>query len=307
MKTYDELFKKQIKEFFQKFATVITDYEIVKLPKKADILIIEMHEKLNQKLDIFKYFDTFNIIEFKSAADHFKVGEDDLKISFYINGVLLQEQDANEKNTTFTVVSSAKPVALLKKFKNNIQKIVPGLYKIENIALIPVHIIVINELEGDFTEEYTLLKEFSNGLDLEKFMRQFLLKYDTIKDKDTFDVLLSLYGMDVIKIMKELGMYANLIERNIDQVITELGLKDKYMQEGIEKGIEQGIEKGDIGGQKKIFIKQLNRKFGLSPEEVKIIEACENEVILEIASFKLLDGFAKIDVLNTFFTAGKIQ
>ena len=230
-----------------------------------------------------------------------------MKISFYINGVLLQEQDANEKNTTFTVVSSAKPVALLKKFKNNIQKIVPGLYKIENIALIPVHIIVINELEGDFTEEYTLLKEFSNGLDLEKFMRQFLLKYDTIKDKDTFDVLLSLYGMDVIKIMKELGMYANLIERNIDQVITELGLKDKYMQEGIEKGIEQGIEKGDIGGQKKIFIKQLNRKFGLSPEEVKIIEACENEVILEIASFKLLDGFAKIDVLNTFFTAGKIQ
>lgn len=29
MKTYDELFKKQFEGFFEKIATVITDYEIV--------------------------------------------------------------------------------------------------------------------------------------------------------------------------------------------------------------------------------------------------------------------------------------
>jgi len=294
LKTYDELFKKQFKEFFQKFATVITDYEIVKLPKKADILIIEMHEKLNQKLDIFTYFDTFNIIEFKSAADHFKVGEDDLKISFYINGVLLQEKDANEKNTTFTMVSSAKPVAFLKKFKDKLQNISPGHYRIEGIALIPVHIIVISELEGDFTEEYKLLKEFSTGLDLEKFIRQFLLKYDTIKDKDTFDVLLSLYGMEIIKIMKELGMYTNMIERNIDQVVNELGLKGKYMQEGVDIGIEKGI---DIGKQE-LFISQLKWKFGLADTEVNLIKDCDAEEKLEVASYKLMDGFSKEEILS---------
>jgi len=47
---YDEIFKILVKNFFESFATVITDYEIVKLPKKADTLIIEMKEKFQDKL-----------------------------------------------------------------------------------------------------------------------------------------------------------------------------------------------------------------------------------------------------------------
>jgi len=292
LKTYDELFKKQCKEFFQKFATVITDYEIVKLPKKADILIIEMYAKLNTKLEIFNYFEEYNIIEFKSVADHFKVGEDDLKISFYINGVLLQEKDANVNNTTFTLVSSGKPEAFLKKFKDKIQTIRTGHYRLVDIALIPVNIVVITEIEGDFTEEYKLLKEFSKGSDLEKFIRQFLKKYDKIKDNDTFDVLLSLYGIDVIKIMKELDMHTNIIETNINYLVEELGMKDKFKLEGKDEG--------NVEGKQNLFIGLLKRKFSITDAEAKQIKKCNDEEKLEVASFKLMDGFSKDEILSVF-------
>lgn len=230
----------------------------MKLPKKADILIIEMHEKLNDRLEIFNCFDEYNIIEFKSSSDKFVTGEDDLKISFYINGVLLQEECANESNTTFTLVTSGKPEAFLTKYKDKITKLKPGFYRLDDIALISVYILVIKELEGDFNEEYKLLKEFSTGKDLTKFIEQFLKNYDKInsKDKSIFDVLLSLYGMDVIKLMKELGMHSNLIETNINYVVEELGLKEKYKQEFKD---EIRLEEAQF-----ILIRQLKRKFNIS-------------------------------------------
>ena len=45
---YDELFKSVMKFYFGPFANVITDFEIIKLPKKVDLLVIES-EKLNRR------------------------------------------------------------------------------------------------------------------------------------------------------------------------------------------------------------------------------------------------------------------
>lgn len=64
---YDEIFKIMIKHYFERFAKVITDYEIINLPKKADLLIIEVDKPITKHVKIFTYFKRFNIIEFNST------------------------------------------------------------------------------------------------------------------------------------------------------------------------------------------------------------------------------------------------
>ena len=44
------------------------------------------------------------------------------------------------------------------------------------------------------------------------------------------EVLLSLYGIEVIKIMKEFGMHTSIIETNWYYIMDELGLKQKCKQ-----------------------------------------------------------------------------
>ena len=109
------------KNYFEPFATVITDYEIVNLPKKADILIIEMKEKFSNKLTLFKYFKKYNGIEFKSFADPFKMNEDEYRLGIYINGILLQEKESNKDNTTFTLITSRKPQKMFDVYRENIK------------------------------------------------------------------------------------------------------------------------------------------------------------------------------------------
>ncbi|MCB1191666.1 MAG: hypothetical protein KDK90_14580 [Leptospiraceae bacterium] len=71
-KTYDEIFKYRIKQFFEKFAIVKTEYEILRLPRKADILVIEAEESIQDHVLLFTYFKKYNIIEFKSEEDRFR-------------------------------------------------------------------------------------------------------------------------------------------------------------------------------------------------------------------------------------------
>ena len=114
---YDECFKILAKHFFEKFSKVITDYEIIKLPKKTDLLVIETDSPIHEHVKIFDYFKKFNIIEFKSPGDTFRPAEDLPKIFIYLGGILLNEKAATPQNTTFTLVSSHKPVKLLKCIK----------------------------------------------------------------------------------------------------------------------------------------------------------------------------------------------
>ena len=62
---YDEAFKELMRYYFEPFAQVITDYEILNLPKRLDVLIIEADTSIKKHVKIFKYFKRYNIIEFK--------------------------------------------------------------------------------------------------------------------------------------------------------------------------------------------------------------------------------------------------
>ena len=62
---FDEIFKNMMADYFKPFAKVITNYEILALPKTTDLLIIEADMPISENVKLFTYFKKFNIIEFK--------------------------------------------------------------------------------------------------------------------------------------------------------------------------------------------------------------------------------------------------
>ena len=124
---YDEAFKELMKDYFEPFARVITDYELLDMPKRVDILIIEIDKPIIDYVKIFTYFKRFNIIEFKSESDRFVIKKDLYNLGIYINGVLLKENNADCLNTSFSLVTTFKPVKLLKTFKA--KELYKGLYE----------------------------------------------------------------------------------------------------------------------------------------------------------------------------------
>ncbi len=105
-----------MKQYFSKFAEVRTDFEILSLPKKVDLLIIETDKPIIDYVSVFTYFKKVNIIEFKSELDRFRFIPDVFDIGLYINGIMKEYNNSNFKDTTFTLVSSYKPNKFLKEY-----------------------------------------------------------------------------------------------------------------------------------------------------------------------------------------------
>jgi len=235
---YDEVFKELAKHFFGRFAKVITDYEIIKLPKKTDVLVIEADRPIREHVKVFDYFRQFNIIEFKSEANTFRLNLDLPKILIYIGGILLNEKAANFYNTTFTLVTSRKPDRLFEAFKNTIQKIKNGVYLIQGIVAAPVYVVIVNEVEGELDQELALLKEFATGQERSEYiktiMKQVLSGNRELQEYLRFAV--SLYKAELKKIARQEAINMTVMEKNIREWYEELGLKDEYEKKGKEEG-----------------------------------------------------------------------
>jgi hypothetical protein len=295
---YDETFKILMKEYFGKFAKVITDYEIINLPRNVDLLIIEVKEPIEKHVKLFTYFKRYNIIEFKSIADPFRMNRDLYKIGIYIGGILLKEKKADIKNTTFTLVSSRKPEKFLKYYKEKTRAIKKGLYLIENLFILPIYVVVIEELELELRNDITVLKEFSSGEDRKKFLRIAVQQYASGEKyyEPFIKYGLALYENDIERIIKEENMKMNLMEKNYDKWAEELGFKKKWIEQGMEKGMEKGIAKGiekgieqgmEKGMEQGIITKQEEivlrmKKSGLDIEEIERYTGVSTDTIKSI-------------------------
>jgi len=85
--TFDEFFKMGAKVFFEAFGyKVITEFELFKLPKKIDVLVIEAEEKTPpEDFALLTWFTSHNLISYKSPAD--RVREKDFRDALiYLNG-----------------------------------------------------------------------------------------------------------------------------------------------------------------------------------------------------------------------------
>jgi len=261
---YDEVFKILVKQFFETFSKVITDYEIIKLPKKTDVLVIETESPIREHVKIFDYFKKFNIIEFKSVKDNFRIKEDLPKIFIYIGGILLNEKAATSSNTTFTLVSSQKPEKLFRRYEDTVQKLKKGVYLIQGIIEIPVYIVLTNEVQGELDQELALLKEFATGQERHEYIRAAMLK--VIKgNKELSDALhfaFSLYKEELKEIARKEKISMTLVEKNIREWTEELGLKDEYKKEAKVEIIRNMKANG-------FTLDEISKATGYSKEQIR--------------------------------------
>jgi hypothetical protein len=202
---FDEFFKTSMKVYFEPFATVITNFEIIKLPKKVDLLIIEADKPIEEHLEVIKYFKRFNVIEFKSESDKFDLNKDIYIMGIFLNGVLFTVPESNIRNTTFTLVSSRRLSKLLKTY--DAKKIRDGLYVIDNISIIPIHIVIISEIEPNLVKEITALKELTVSKDLSIFLSNLIDKYNENPEeyKKYLELASSNYFIEINKILEKKG------------------------------------------------------------------------------------------------------
>jgi len=275
---YDESFKILMTDYFSKFAKVITDYEIIDLPKRVDILIIEVNQPIEQYVELFKYFKRYNIIEFKSERNRFKSDEDLYKLGIYIGGVLLKESEANPKNTTFTIVSSLKPARFLKQY--NAEQIRQGLYIIEDISIVPIHVVVTEEIELSLEKELGYIKGFTSKKDRFNYIRSLVQSNKSLKNIDILlrNVMIH-YAEEFKKIIYEEGIMTTT-EKNVRKLIKTFGLDKELINFGKQQGLQQGLKSGRIEALENIAIKALSK--GMAIEEISEITGLSIEQIKKL-------------------------
>jgi hypothetical protein len=290
---YDEFFKTSMKVYFEPFATVITNYEIIKLPKKVDLLIIEAEKPIEEYLEVMKYFKRFNILEFKSENDKFDLNKDFFKMGIYLNGVLFSEPDTNIENTTFTLVSSRRLSKLLKIYKA--EKIKAGLYVINNISIIPIHVVIISEIPPDLVKEITALKELTVSKEIPKYLSELLEKYKENPEEyqKYLDLASSNYFSELNKAIEEKGeIKMNQLEKNTWAAIQYFKIDEKLYADGKNEGIIVGMEKGMEEGRQK-GIMEGKEKGMMEGKEKGMMEGIEKGLLegkLESAKRALLNG-----------------
>jgi hypothetical protein len=187
------------------------------------------------------------------------------------------------------LVSSRKPDKFLKYYKEKVRVIKKGLYLIENLFILPVYVVVIEELELELKSDITILKEFSAGEDRDKFFRIAIRKYENGEKyyEPFIKYGLALYTNVMEKIIKEENIKMNLMEKNYDEWAEKLGFKKKWIEQGMEKGMEKGI----ITNQEEIILRMHKNK--LHVEEIEKYTGVNSNIIKSIITKSGKQSFRK--------------
>ncbi|MCB1193497.1 MAG: hypothetical protein KDK90_23860 [Leptospiraceae bacterium] len=239
---FDEAFKDVIKTYFEKFAIVETEFEIHRLPRKIDILIIEADKPIKEQVVVFTYFTQFNVLDFKSEPDKF-TQEDLHKMGYYIYGLLIREKKRiNPENLTYTLVCSEKPEILFRNFKPK-ETNKKGLYTIEGISIIKVYVLVIDELERGLEKELKFLKVFCGKENQDVFINEIL---DEEHDEIILLWLFVLYKEKMMVIAKKKGIKTSGLEEKVEELAIYFKLNTKFTQTGRRIGTKRGEHKNAL-------------------------------------------------------------
>jgi hypothetical protein len=265
---YDEFFKITTKNFFEILkCNVITEFEIINLPKKVDIIIIKNPN--SKKLQLFKYFKNYNIISFKSEKDK-PTSKDFYDLFIYLMGFCNLEKLANLNNTTITLIASHLPKSFLKLFQHNLIPIKKGLWKLEQ-KLFHIYFIEINQLDSkDYEVEYLYI--FGNK---EKLTTGSHNIHNLIKNKKMLEFLKKMYFIRYSNFEKEIPEdfpMPKVYEADITELVKphyEKGLQEG-LQQGLKEGLQKGLQEGKLEGklEAKIETAKKMKKKGYSIKDI---------------------------------------
>lgn len=124
----------------------------------------------------------------------------------------------------------------------------------------------------------------------------------TVQGSDKQAVLLSLIEMSLLLDKKEQNEFKEIINTDVNyeetkmlQSVEELGIEigmERGLERGLEKGLEKGREEGREEGERKLVLRQLNKKLTYLEDKIK-----DQITKLDIAKIEKL-GEALIDMTN---------
>ena len=253
----DEAFKIFSKLFFEKGLKyqVQTDYELLKLPKRLDVVVIKGDVSLAKRLHFFSYFKQHNIISFKSFTDRLKKA-DLYDALIYSPAYAKNERLKDLKGITVTVISAYQGREVVKDL--GLKQIREGIYEVEGRLGDCLRLVVLNEVELQRGEwDLGLIFMFAGKKklwELKEWLKENRESFE--KGKEYFLTILPLFrkeALEVIKEVREMGRREFVIDiaENL-RYLKSLGFKVKTYEEifgegelkGREKGREEGLREG---------------------------------------------------------------
>ena len=245
---------------------VQTDFELLKQPKKLDLLIVKKG-KIKEKLSIFHYFLGHNLISYKSFQDNFS--ETDIRaLDVYHRSYLNSEKDAKNSNTTMTLIVSQKPVKFLKQNRQFVSELSKGHYLID-YNLYQAHIINLEEIAFEGIDG-VLLSEFVK--DTAKIAESAKLQ-GISRSKNIIDILSA--GLNFRRQCFEGVSIMGAVADVTDIVLPKIEEAEKR---GIEKGKAEGRAEERAEVAKTMLLKglassEISKFTGLSEAEINELKS----------------------------------
>ena len=149
-----------------------TQVEIGRLPRTMDVLVVAEQSDNLEKIwhgTAFDFFRVHNPIEFKGKSDPLTIF--DYHLILGRAHLYLGERKISSSEMTVTIVSARKPIKVLRQSQNDVKWEEIGVGHYVSTDLLPVHLLVCNELPLE--RKYYPLLLFAASK--EKF-RQFMLR-----------------------------------------------------------------------------------------------------------------------------------
>ena len=151
-----------------------TQVEVSRLPRTMDVLVVAEQSGDLEKIwqgTAFDFFHVHNSIEFKGKSDPLTIF--DYHLILGRAHLYLGERKISTSEMTVTIVSARKPIKVLRQSQNDVRWEEIGTGHYVSTDLLPVHLLVCNELPLE-PKYYPLLLFAASQ---EKF-RRFMLRVD---------------------------------------------------------------------------------------------------------------------------------
>jgi len=197
-----------------------TQVEVGRLPRTIDVLVIIEQQCYLLKVRLetpFGHFRVYNQIEFKGKGDALTIHGYHLILARA--HLYLGEEKISASDMTVTIISARKPTKVLHHCQNDVKWEAIGDGHYVNNELLPVHLIVINELPIE-PKNYPLLLFAAS----EKKFRQFL---ERIVEEDNSAYIYYAYRIkpELTKEVLEMAGRSREYQKNLEFIAKDIGEK----------------------------------------------------------------------------------
>lgn len=235
------------------------EYYLSKEPLRIDVLVIKKHSDINIEKNIGKIFKSHNLFEFKSQRDYLSIW-DYIKVNGYAMLYSYFEKVPIEDITiSFSVTAYPKKLIKFLIEERNLEVIEfkKGIYYVKG----DMFVTQIIENKKLTEKENLFFKNLRKNLKVEDLTKTIQHTHKKEYDKSLiFSYLNCLLEANKDIVKEVIGMSPETLQI-LDELLTENGLTDKYLEKGRQEGLQEGRQEGEQEAKKETVIKMHKKGY----------------------------------------------